>query len=395
MFQLGLLEIEQGNYQQSIEGLSQLIREAPGSKFIPFAYTRRANSYYNLQQYDKAINDYATVITQFPTHPEAEAALLPMQEAMTAGGKSGDFDKYLANFKKANPTNTSLEAVEFEAAKSPYFSQQYQKAISSLNGFVSSYPQSSAIPEARYYIAESHFRLNELDKALGVYNELGRDVNFEYYSRVVARIPEVQFRLGRYNEAVTGFHNLEKIASTKKEQHAALSGLMESFYLLNKYDSADIYARQILERGNVNPGALNKASLYLGKTAFARGDLETAKDELLNTLNAAQDEYGAEAKYLLAQISFQNKEYKQTYETLTALNNDFSAYDEWVGKSYLLLADNFQAQDNIFQAKLTLQSLIDGFPLQHIKDEARRKLKDIEQVEADKKKKIEADTLDK
>jgi TolA-binding protein len=170
---------------------------------------------------------------------------------------------------------------------------------------------------------------------------------------------------------------------------------MESFYLLAQYDSADIYARAILERGNVNPGAQNKASLYLGKTAFARGDYETAKDELLNTLNAAQDEYGAEAKYLLAQISFLNKEYKQTYETLISLTKDFSAYEIWVGKSFLLLADNFLAQDDTFNAKATLQSLIDGgFPLQAIKDEAKRKLSEIEQAEAEKRKKIEADTIE-
>jgi TolA-binding protein len=170
---------------------------------------------------------------------------------------------------------------------------------------------------------------------------------------------------------------------------------MESFYLLNSYDSADFYARGVLQQGNVNAGAQNKASLYLGKTAFARGDFETAKDELLNTVNAAQDEFGAEAKYLLARISFQNKEYKQTYETIISLTQDFSAYDEWVGKAFLLLADNFLAQDNTFHAKATLQSLIDeDFPLQYIKDEAKVKIAEIEKIELEKKKKVEADTLD-
>jgi TolA-binding protein len=116
---------------------------------------------------------------------------------------------------------------------------------------------------------------------------------------------------------------------------------------------------------------------------------------LLNTVNAAQDEFGAEAKYLLARISFQNKEYKQTYETIISLTQDFSAYDEWVGKAFLLLADNFLAQDNIFHAKATLQSLIDeDFPLQYIKDEAKAKIAEIEKIELEKKKKVEADTLD-
>jgi TolA-binding protein len=169
---------------------------------------------------------------------------------------------------------------------------------------------------------------------------------------------------------------------------------MESFYLLSQYDSADTYARIIIERGAVNASAQNKASLYLGKTAFARGDYETAKDEFLNTLNAAQDEYGAEAKYMLGQIFYLQKEYKQAFETLTGLNNDFSGYDEWVGKSFLLIADNFAAQEDFFQAKATLQSLIENFPLQHVKDEAKAKLKEIEGIELQKQKQVQADTLD-
>jgi hypothetical protein len=53
-----------------------------------------------------------------------------------------------------------------------------------------------------------------------------------------------------------------------------------------------------------------------------------------------------------------------------------------VGKSYLLLSDNFLAQNDVFQAKATLQSLVENFPLQIIKDEAAAKLKAIEQKQA-------------
>ena len=150
---------------------------------------------------------------------------------------------------------------------------------------------------------------------------------------------------------------------------------MESFYLTEQYDSADIYARTILENGNVNAGAAEQSVTYiLVKRAMARGDSTSAKDEFLNTLNAAHDEYGAEAKYLLAQLFYNQKEYKQSIETLISLNNDFEEYQDWVGKSYLLLADNYVGLNNVFQAKATLQSLIDHFPQQNVKEAARKKM---------------------
>ena len=169
---------------------------------------------------------------------------------------------------------------------------------------------------------------------------------------------------------------------------------MESFYMQAQYDSADAYARIIIDRGAVNASAQNKASLYLGKSAFARGDYETAKDEFLNTLNTAQDEYGAEAKYLLGQIFYLEKNYKQSFETLTSLNKDFASYESWVGKSFLLIADGFFAQEDYFQAKATLQSLIDNFPVESVKEEARKKLQAVVEKELEIENQQKADTVE-
>ncbi|MDQ2657143.1 MAG: tetratricopeptide repeat protein [Bacteroidota bacterium] len=393
LFQRAQFEIEQGHYQASIDGLSQLIREGSNSHFLPYAYMRRASSYYNLKQYDKTIADYAAVIRQFPNQPAAQDALLPLQDALTQVGRAGEFDNYLSAFKRANPDNQGLEAIEFETAKNAFFGQQYPTAVVTFNNFINTYPQSSRLQEARYYLAESYYRMKEFSKALPLYESLSQDKNFNMGSRVVGRAAEIHFREGRYQSAIDYYHRLETLAGNKAEQYNAWAGLMDSFFMLQQYDSSDVYAQTILDRGAINAGGQNKASLYLGKSAFRRGDFETAKDEFLNTLNTAQDEYGAEAKYMLAQIFRQQKDYKQSYETLLSLTEDFAAYDEWVGKAYLLMADNFLATDEIFQARATLQSLVDNFPLQSIKDTAAGKLKEIDRMEAEKKKRLESDTL--
>ena len=394
LYQRAQFDIEQGNYQAAVEGLSQLVRESSHSKFLPYAYMRRASSYYNLKQYDKTVSDYTTVIRQFPNHPLAQEALLPLQDALSLAGRASEFENHLAQFKRSNPDNKGLEAIEFETAKNAFFDQQYPTALVTLTNFVKAYPQSTRIQEARYYMAECYFRMKDYSKALPLYEALAADNNFNLGSRVVGRAAEIHFMQRNYQSAINHFHRLERVAANKAEQYNAWAGLMDSFYQLARYDSSDVYARTILERGAVNAGGQNKASLYLGKSAFERGDFETAKDEFLNTLNTAQDEYGAEAKYLLAQILYQQKEYKQSYETLLDLTDDFSAYDQWVGKAFLLMADNFLAMDQVFQARATLQSLVDNFPLQPVKDAAASKMKEIDRMEAEKKRRLEADTVD-
>jgi TolA-binding protein len=87
---------------------------------------------------------------------------------------------------------------------------------------------------------------------------------------------------------------------------------------------------------------------------------------------------------LLGELFFATKDYKQCYETLVSLNKDFADYPQWVGKSFLVLADNFQATGEVFQARGTLQSLIDNFPLPEIKEAARKKLDALQKAEAQK-----------
>lgn len=393
LFQRAQFEIEQGNYQAAVDGLSQLIRESSHSKFLPYAFMRRASSYYNLKQYDRTIADYAMVIRQFPNHPLAQEALLPLQDALSLAGRSNEFDGYLTTFKRANPENKGLEAIEFETAKNAFFDQQYPTAVVTLNNFISAYPQSSRLQEARYYVAESYYRMKDNTKALPLYEVLAQDKNFNMGSRVVGRAAEIHFQFGDYRSAIRHYHRLERLATNKTEQYNAWAGLMESFFLLSEYDSADVYAQTILERGAVNAGGQNKASLYLGKSAMARGDFQAAQDEFLNTLNTAQDEHGAEAKYLLAQIFHLQKEYKRSYETLLSLTEDFGAYDEWVGKAFLLMADNFLATDEIFQARATLESLVEH-PLSSVRDAAAAKLKEIDRLEAEKERMLQSDTLE-
>lgn len=382
LFQIAQFDIEQGNYQQAIDGLTQLLREMPGSSFAPYAHMRRAASYFNLKDYDATIRDYSHVIREYPTHPAAEESLVPLQEALTLAGKAGDFDMYLSMFKRANPDSKGLENVEFETAKNLYFNQQYTQAINALRSFITSYPRSARTAEAKYYMAESYFRLDNYNDAIPIYEELARDHSLGYGARIPGRLAEIRFSMGQYDRATGDFRRLEQLASNKKDLFTAWSGLMESYFHLKQYDSVTVYANLILEKGNVNASAQNKATLFLGKAAMEKGDYETAKDEFLNTLNTARDEYGAEAKYLLGKIFYMTGQHDQCYETLIGLNNDFSSYDQWVGKAFLLLADNFVAQDDDFQAKATLQSLIEHFPDPNVKEEARQKLRAIEDRQA-------------
>lgn len=381
IFEKAQLDFEQGNYEQAISGFSSLIQNKPQSSYVPFALQRRALANANLKNYDRTIADYKRILNEFPTHSTANGSLLGLQEALTTQGKADQFDQYLTAYKRANPDNQALENIEFESAKNLYFNENYNRAISSFNDFVSSYPNSSFTNEAKFFIAESYFRLNDSNKALEYYYEVIKQPSSPQLNRSVQRIAELEFRNNRFNEAIKFYSRLVDLSQNKREQYNAWSGLMESYFNLKRYDSADHYANVILERGIVNVNAQNKALLFLGKSAYAQGEYDEAVDHFLNALNTAKDENGAEAQYLIADIQHKKQEYKQSIETLYNMNSNFSAYEDWLGRSFLLIADNYMAMDETFQAKATLNSVIEKSPNTEIVERAKQKLLQIKEKE--------------
>jgi TolA-binding protein len=120
-----------------------------------------------------------------------------------------------------------------------------------------------------------------------------------------------------------------------------------------------------------------------------RNKLDSAQIEFAGILRETKNVYGAESKYNLAYIQYLRKEYKTAQKTIYDLADQFSAYEFWVAKAYLLLADILIKQNDFFQAKATLQSLIDNYEGQDILTLAKQKLievNDLENQQKDKQK---------
>src|SRR5690606_17942578 len=70
---------------------------------------------------------------------------------------------------------------------------------------------------------------------------------------------------------------------------------------------------------------------------------------------------GAEARYLVAAQQLKAKQYDKAIESAFDISNTFSSYDYWVAKGFILMADAYAAKGDKFQAKTTLESIIDNY----------------------------------
>ncbi|MGE0932304.1 tetratricopeptide repeat protein [Peijinzhouia sedimentorum] len=380
ILQLGQVDFEDGNYEEAIRTYSLLIERKANSPLVPFALLNRAVSNVNLQRYAQAESDYKAILDKYLNHRTAGSAILGLQEVSAQTGNQ-DFQRYLSRYRNANPDKQALESIEFESGKALYFNLEYPRAITAFQEFLRTYPQSAFIMEARFYLAESYYRSNEFAKSLELHNILANTPAFPQQNRAINRVAELEYDLKNFQRAIEYYDKLLQIAQNRRDEYTALEGMMLSYYQLNNFNKTTEYAQKILDQGSVSANAEGKANLFLGKAAEGREEFAAAKDFYLNTFTSAKDENGAEAQYLLARLEYREKNYPKSIETLFDLNNQFGGYEEWLGKSFLLLADNYIAQKEWLQARATLNSVSENSPSREIRDEAREKLLLIDKLE--------------
>ena len=377
LFQAANVDFEKGNFAVAVAGFTKLITSKPNSYLLPAALLKRAIAYANQQQYDPAVADYKRILDQYGNTPQAQSALLGLQNTLEDANRTDEFSDALGKYKRNNPGSSDVEKAEFDNAKSLYFAEKYPQALAAFKAFSQEYPNSPNRDEARYYGADVFAKTGDVPAALRMYGLLVQEGKSAFAVKSGSRAAELERRQKNYPGAIRNYQYVLSRSNERTDQVTAQLGLMDTYYSY-KIDSAGIIARQLVAGGNVVPGAQNRAQLMLGKVALSKADFKTASAEFERAIALAKDVSGAEANYLIGEVQFRQKKYKESIATLLRFNEQFDGFEYWKGKAFILVADNNVALGETAQAKAVLTSIIENAAEAEIVAEAKIKLAAIE-----------------
>ena len=377
VFQQGQFSFEAGEYQPAVANFSKLIDNRPGSVLLPQALQKRGVAYANLDQHDKAVLDFQRVLTDFPRSEAASQAIYSLQESLTALGRTEEFDTALAGFKGQNPGSKATESVEFEAAKSLYLGEKYAPAILRLESYLKEYPQSALGADARFFLADSYLKTGDRQQGLVRLRAVVEEGKSEFLNRAVGRLADLEFDNKSYAAAAKLYERLRGASNNRREVANATLGQMRSLYETGDYAGTRRVAEELRAQAGATANATNAALLYLGKASLRTEQYAQAATELTAAVAAApNDVNGAEAQYSLAEALFKQKKNEEAKTAALKLNSDFSRYPLWLGRAFLLIAEVYASEGDNFQARGTLNSLIDNnFPVPEILKAAKERLK--------------------
>jgi tetratricopeptide (TPR) repeat protein len=176
---------------------------------------------------------------------------------------------------------------------------------------------------------------------------------------------------------------LENEAQFPQNVVFAQSNLMKAFYQAQDYTNAVAYAEKVLDNSKVDKNVKSDAHVIIARSAMKTGNESKAKSAYAQVEKIASGELAAEALYFNAY--FKNKEgnHKASNTVVQQLAKDYSGYKYYAAKGLIIMAKNFYALDDAYQATYILESVIQNFAeFNDVVDEAKAELKRIKSEES-------------
>jgi TolA-binding protein len=380
--EIGRTYIELGDNENAMKYFKAIVAEHPGSAVVSKALLMQGVIYYNTDQNERAIAVYKQVLKDYSGTPQANEALEGIKEISIQTGRPELYSGVIENTPYSNVSVASLDSIHYVSAEGIYLKGECEGAINGFNSYLLKYPKGIFTLNVNYYLAECLFKTNQLNKALTSYEFVIEKPKNIFTEKSLAKAADIYYQQKNYQDARRVFDKLEKQSDFPQFLSEARIGLMRTNYRLDNLEAAKGFADKVLMVENLAPAIKNEATLIQAKYALKSNDLDLAFTKFKTlTENAKATEYGAEAKYNLAYVRYAQQRFEDSEKEIFGLSEKFSAFDYWVAKGFILLADNYVALGDIFQAKHTLQSIIDNYEGEELKNLAIEKLRKLQESE--------------
>ncbi|MCF8364482.1 MAG: tetratricopeptide repeat protein [Bacteroidales bacterium] len=372
--------------QLALDWFGKMMTGFPKSSYVIKALQKSGLIYYNQNNYNDAIATMKKIVADYPGTAEAKEALGTIRNIYIDKNAVGEYYAYAETVPFANVTVSEQDSVTYLAAEMLYMNNNCSGAVSAFADYQQQFPNGAFILNSNYYRAECDYKLGNKPEALTGYNFVLENPTSKFTENALVKAGELNLGFEDYSAALENYQKLEQAADYQSNITLAINGQLTCNYMLRNYKEAIAVSEKLLNREKLNNDQLLNAHYLAAKSALAIENFSLATEKFETTTKLSDGEKGAEAKYMLTSIQFQLKNYQKAEEMVFELVNDYAAFEYWKAKAFIMLADIYAANNNVFQARQTLQSIIDNYPGEDLKNEALEKLSLLEKQEAEKER---------
>ena len=361
LYEAGQACMAQGNFELSLKYFNRVINEYPNGIYFRKAELGAALVYYNTKQDDKAMAAYKRIVQKYPNTSESHEALVQIKNISVSQNKVDDYLNYVKNVPNADVSEAAEDSLTYEAAELVYTQGNCEIAIREFDKYMTKFPNAIFKVNASYYKSDCLYKAKKYQEALPGFEYVVDQPKTNITEKSLLNAAVINYRLKNYERSFVQFEALEGIAEVKENILASYSGQMRSAAKMFDNAKATSAAQKILNSTTTDKDLINEAHLVMGRSYFEKKDFGSAKTELSIVAKRTNSEMTAESKYLLAAIEYNTANYKESTKLIFEIQKQVPSYDYWIAKGFILLGDNYVAQNDTFQAKETYKSIIANY----------------------------------
>lgn len=360
LYEIGRSYIMLGNENEALNTYGRLLTLLPNTQVARNAAVEIGMIYQNQEKYKEAITSYKSVISSYPGSVEAFTALQSLEGIYI---ELNDVPAYLAYARtldmKVSDISISYEdSISYIAAEKQYMNASYTQAINGFSMYLKNFCSGGRYcTSAQYYLADSYYRTKDFDAALLEYQQLLKIQGNQYLEETLMRAAEITFDQKNYDASLGYFERFEKVAQSSEKKNIARLGILRCSYQLNNYERTINIVNEILTDPKSGTDVLNEAKYNRAKAYIATNRSNLALEDLKTLSQDTRMAVGAESKYLLASVYYQQGSLAMAEKEIHDFAKKNTPFQYWLARGFVLLSDIYIVQNNDFQAKQYLLSL--------------------------------------
>ena len=383
MYALGNSYVKAGEDAKAIAIYNQLKKEYSTSPFTRKGQLRQGLVYYNASQNEQALTTFKAVAKAYPSTPEANQAVATARLIYIDLGKVDAYATWVRTLDFVEVTDADLDNATYQAAEKQYLDENVNAAIKQFEGYLSEFANGLHATQAHFYLAQLYFKKDVKPSAEPHYAYVVEQSQSEFSEEALLRLSQIQLDKKDWNAAIPTLKRLELEANFPQNSLFAQSNLMQANYQLDEYSQAVAYAEKVLSNVNLDNKVRSDAYVIIARSAFKTNDQAKARTAYTQVETFATGETAAEALYYNAYFKNKDGLYNDSNKVTQRLAKDYSGYKYYGAKGLVIMAKNFYALGDAFQATYILESVIKNFSnFEDVKTEAQTQLTKIKAEEA-------------
>lgn len=360
---------EDDKAQECFELLAKGVKD---TTYIARAYLELGSLARNQSQYNEALGHYKTVVEKMPKSGYVDDALAAIESIYQIKNTPEEYIAYIEDIGKGGTkTEEEKEDMIFNAAEQIFLSENYQKALVSLDAYLDQYPDGRNVYKADFYKAESYRMLGKYDQACDSYRRVIEGGEGSFVELSMLNFSDISYRLERWDDAYGGYSSLRSAAVIDNNRYAAAVGMMRSAYRGHKWPEAIKNAEELIADSRTDASMASEAMYVQAKAYLATSRRNEAFEIFRKMSKDVSGPYGAEAAYLLIQDSYDKGEFEEVENKVYDFSDAGSSQVYWLAKSFIVLGDSFVERGDLEQAKATFESVRDGYEPQSADDDVQ------------------------